>query len=159
MIASEKDNMDLDGAGQQRRNELDALLIRNGETATINDNTRLRRHLQRRLFERTAPAEVSGCDRAHVHNADDGTLARQGVQRRPATATRRVLGRGRSLLPLPPPAHGTRQAGVAKLAGFQRVRSTIRIFAATAHSLYKRGKAGKWTPLLVGPGDLPCQIP
>ena len=47
----------------------------------------------------------------------------------------------------------------AKLAGFQRVRSTIRIFAATAHSLHKRGKAGKWAPLLVGPGDLPLSDP
>ena len=47
----------------------------------------------------------------------------------------------------------------AKLAGFQRVRSTIRIFAATAHSLHKRGKAGEWTPLLVGPGDLPLSDP
>jgi hypothetical protein len=47
----------------------------------------------------------------------------------------------------------------AKLAGFQRVRSTIRIFAATAHSLWQRGKAGDWAPLLVGPGDLPLSDP
>ena len=55
MIASEKDNMDLDGAGQQRRNELDALLIRNGETATINDNTDFAAILQRRLFSGPHP--------------------------------------------------------------------------------------------------------
>ncbi len=47
----------------------------------------------------------------------------------------------------------------AKLAGFQRVRSTIRIFAATAHSQYQRGKSGQWAPLLVGPGDLPLSDP
>lgn len=47
----------------------------------------------------------------------------------------------------------------AKLAGFQRVRSTIRIFAATAHAQYGRGKRGEWAPQLVGPGDLPLSNP
>ena len=43
----------------------------------------------------------------------------------------------------------------AKLAGFQRVRSTIRIFAATVFTLAKRAEHDEWAPLLIGPGDLP----
>jgi hypothetical protein len=58
MIASEADNIDLGEAGQKRRQELDDLLIRNGETATINDNTDFAAILRRRLFAGTAPAEV-----------------------------------------------------------------------------------------------------
>jgi hypothetical protein len=143
MIASEKDNMDLDSAGQQRRNELDALLIRNGETATINDNTDFAAILQRRLFERTAPAEVLAA------------TAR--------TFTTQMTGPWRDKVarcyPFHPQLMALAEQEWAKLAGFQRVRSTIRIFAATAHSLHKRGKAGDWTPLLVGPGDLPLADP
>ena len=40
----------------------------------------------------------------------------------------------------------------AKLAGFQRVRSTIRIFAATAHSLHKRGRLVTGHRSSSGPG-------
>ena len=43
----------------------------------------------------------------------------------------------------------------AKLSGFQKVRSTIRIFAATVYTLSQRAEAGEWAPLLIGPGDLP----
>jgi predicted AAA+ superfamily ATPase len=41
------------------------------------------------------------------------------------------------------------------VTGFQRVRSTIRIFAATVYAQQQRGKAGQWVPALIGPGDLP----
>ena len=40
-------------------------------------------------------------------------------------------------------------------AGFQRVRSTIQVFAATVYELAERGGRGEWAPQLIGPGDLP----
>ena len=43
----------------------------------------------------------------------------------------------------------------SQVTGFQRVRSTIRIFAATVYAQQQRGKAGDWAPALIGPGDLP----
>jgi hypothetical protein len=43
----------------------------------------------------------------------------------------------------------------AKLAGFQKVRSTIQIFAATAYALTERASRGEWVPRLIGVGDLP----
>ena len=43
----------------------------------------------------------------------------------------------------------------SQVTGFQRVRSTIRIFAATVYAQQQRGKAGEWAPALIGPGDLP----
>ncbi|ARE38116.1 hypothetical protein A0W34_32100 (plasmid) [Rhodococcus sp. BH4] len=50
--------------------------------------------------------------------------------------------------------------GIAKdewsmVTGFQRVRSTIRIFAATVYAHQQRGERGEWVPTLIGPGDLP----
>ena len=39
-------------------------------------------------------------------------------------------------------------------AGFQKVRSTIQIFAAAVWAQQRRAKAGDWSPLLIGVGDL-----
>jgi hypothetical protein len=159
MIASEKDNMDLDGAGQQRRNELDALLIRNGETATINDNTDFAAILQRRLFERTAPAEVLAATARRFTTQMTGPWRDKVFNAVPATASPEFPDEVARCYPFHPQLMTLAEQEWAKLAGFQRVRSTIRIFAATAYSLHKRGKAGDWTPLLVGPGDLPLADP
>ena len=43
----------------------------------------------------------------------------------------------------------------AKNSGYQNVRSTIRVFAATVYALQQRAREGGWAPLLIGPGDLP----
>ena len=40
-------------------------------------------------------------------------------------------------------------------AGFQKVRSTIRVFAATAFALIERARNDEWVPALIGVGDLP----
>jgi hypothetical protein len=159
MIASEKDSMDLDAVGQQRRNELDALLIRNGETATINDNTDFAAILQRRLFERTAPAEVLSATARTFTSHMTGPWRDKVFNAVPATASPEFPNEVARCYPFHPQLMALAEQEWAKLTGFQRVRSTIRIFAATAHSLHKRGKAGNWTPLLVGPGDLPLSDP
>ena len=114
MIASEKDNMDLDAAGQRRRDELDDLLIRNGETATINDNTDFAAILQRRLFEGTAPAEVLAATARTFTARMTGPWRDKVFNAVPATATAGVRRRGRALLSLPPPADGARRAGVGQ---------------------------------------------
>ena len=159
MIASENDNMDLDDAGQQRRSELDALLIRNGETATINDNTDFSAILQRRLFEQPAPAEVLAATAHAFANQMTGPWRDKVFSLVPATASPEFADEVARSYPFHPQLMALAEREWAKLAGFQRVRSTIRIFAATAYSLHARGKAGKWTPLLVGPGDLPMSDP
>jgi len=159
MIASEKDNIDLDAAGQSRRNELDDLLIRNGETATINDNTDFAAILRRRLFEGTAPAEVLAATAHTFTTRMTGPWRDKVFKAVPATASPEFSDEVARCYPFHPQLMSLAEQEWAKLAGFQRVRSTIRIFAATAHALHKRGKAGGWTPLLVGPGDLPLSDP
>ena len=42
-----------------------------------------------------------------------------------------------------------------KAQGFQRVRSTVAIFALTALHWSRVAQAGEWTPPLIGVGDLP----
>lgn len=159
MIASEADNIDLDEAGQKRRQELDDLLIRNGETATINDNTDFAAILRRRLFDGTAPAEVLRATAMAFTSKMTGPWRTKVFDLVPATASPEFAEEVFRCYPFHPQLMAMAEQEWAKLAGFQRVRSTIRIFAATAHSQYRRGKAGEWAPLLVGPGDLRLSDP
>ncbi len=159
MIASEKDNIDLDEAGQKRRNELDDLLIRNGETATINDNTDFAAILRRRLFEGNAPAEVLSATVRAFTGHMTGAWRKKVFDAVPSTASSEFADEVARCYPFHPQLMALAEREWSKLAGFQRVRSTIQIFAATAHSLHKRGKAGDWAPLLVGPGDVPLSDP
>ena len=155
MIASEKDNIDLDAAGQRRRNELDDLLIRNGETATINDNTDFAAILRRRLFDGIAPSEVLAATAREFTSRMTGPWRDKVMKAVAATASPDFVDEVSRCYPFHPQLMALAEQEWATLAGFQRVRSTIRIFAATAYSLHKRGRAGQWAPLLVGPGDLP----
>ena len=155
MIASENDNIDLDEAGQRRRAELDDLLIRNGETATINDNTDFAAILRRRLFDGQPPAEVLKATATTYVAKMTGPWRTKVFDHVPAMASAEFAEEVARCYPFHPQLISMAEQEWAKLAGFQRVRSTIRIFAATAHSLWQRGRAGEWAPLLVGPGDLP----
>ena len=159
MIASEADNLVLDDAGRQRRQELDDLLVRNGETATINDNTDFAEILRRRLFEGRVPAEVLKATSTAFATRMTGAWRSKVMDLVPATASHGFPDEVARCYPFHPQLMAMAEQEWAKLAGFQRVRSTIRIFAATAHAQYQRGRSGAWAPLLVGPGDLPLSDP
>jgi hypothetical protein len=58
MIASERDPMHLDATAQGRREEIEALLVRNGKPTTVTSHTDFAAILRRRLFEAAPPAEV-----------------------------------------------------------------------------------------------------
>lgn len=159
MIASEADNIDLDDAGQRRRQELEDLLVRNGETATINDNTDFAAILRRRLFVGAAPAEVLKATAAAFTSTMTGSWRTKVFDHLPASGSTEFPDEVARCYPFHPQLMAMAEQEWAKLAGFQRVRSTIRIFAATAYSQYRRGLAGEWAPLLIGPGDLPLSDP
>jgi hypothetical protein len=159
MIASEKDSMDLDDEGLSRRGELDQLLNRNGKPATINDNTDFSAILRRRLFENRAPNEVMAATsrlfeqrmvepwKSKVFDALGMPWAREWA----ASVDR--------CYPFHPQLIHYAEQEWSKLAGFQRVRSTMRIFAATVYALSERAQKGGWTPLLIGPGDIVLSEP
>lgn len=46
----------------------------------------------------------------------------------------------------------------AQVQGFQRVRSTVAIFARTALHWVTEHKAGRWAPALIGSGDIPLAV-
>ncbi|WP_270886254.1 DUF499 domain-containing protein [Pedococcus sp. 5OH_020] len=155
MIASEKDSMDLDAEGHSRRAELDQLLVRNGRPATINDNTDFAAILRRRLFETTPPAEVVSATANVFANGMQGPWKSKVFDAVGARWTREWDDEVARCYPFHPQLITLAEQEWAKLSGFQKVRSTIRIFAATVYTLSQRAKDGEWAPLLIGPGDLP----
>jgi hypothetical protein len=155
MIASEKDNMDLDTEGQSRRNELDQLLVRNGKPATINDNTDFAAILRRRLFENAPPAEVIAATAKAFSASAKGPWQTKVFDVLGARWVRDWDEEVARCYPFHPQLIALAEQEWAKLSGFQKVRSTIRIFAATVFTLVQRAESSEWTPLLVGPGDLP----
>jgi hypothetical protein len=155
MIASEKDIMDLDATGQSRRGELDQLLVRNGKPATINDNSDFAAILRRRLFETSPPAEVVASTATAYSRSIDTPWQTRVFDALGARWVREWTEEVVRCYPFHPQLIALAEQEWAKLSGFQRVRSTIRIFAATVYTLSQRAQTGEWAPMLIGAGDLP----
>ncbi|MEV6987222.1 DUF499 domain-containing protein [Sphaerisporangium sp. NPDC051017] len=156
MIASDADKSALSEAGRDRRDDLNTLLERNGFPATVTEVGDFSDILRRRLFDAEPAAEVVAAtaalfepihgEKAWAKNVWDAIGADWRHQwKAEVTAS----------YPFHPMLINLAKEEWSKVTGFQRVRSTIRIFAATVYALQQRGKAGGWVPVLIGPGDLP----
>jgi len=155
MIASEDDSIALDASGEQRRAELDDLLIRNGKPATVTANTDFAAILRRRLFEGNAATEVLNATSDLFIRAMAGVWTDKVFAMIPSSSSRSFAEEVTRCYPFHPALIAMAEQEWAKLAGFQKVRSTILIFAATAYVLSQRKKQGEWVPYLIGVGDLP----
>lgn len=162
MIDSERDVTTLRGGGQARRADLEGYLQRQGPVATsVNENTDFTSILRRRLFAR--PASQEQVDKAANEAAaalqlimDQGAWKSRVFGVLGSTWTARFASEVQRTFPFHPQLMELAETEWASLSGFQQVRSTIMIFAATVYALAQRAKQqGEWAPVLVGPGDLP----
>lgn len=158
MIASEQDSIVLDDAGGRRRQEIEDLLVRNGKTATVTSNTDFAAILRRRLFEGSAPAEVLNATSDLYVGAMRGAWTQKVFSQLPRQLGSDFPSEVARCYPFHPSLINLAEQEWAPIAGFQKVRSTILIFAAAAYAQAQRGKAGEWAPLLIGPGDLPLSV-
>ena len=155
MIASEKDAIDLDDEAKQRRDELHDVLFRNGVTTTVNENSDFAAILRRRLFVQPPPVEVTKAT-ATAFAPQMGNKAWNKVFTQLSTSwTKDFETSVARTYPFHPQLMQLAENEWANLAGFQKVRSTIRVFAATVYALAQRAESGEWAPVLIGPGDLP----
>ncbi|MGV7990958.1 DUF499 domain-containing protein [Mycobacterium kansasii] len=156
MIASDADKTALSPAAQQRRDDLNSLLERNGTPATVTEVGDFADILRRRLFDAEPAGEVVGATAALYQPvlADRGWTKQAwdaiGANWRPRWSEEVA-----ACYPFHPMLMDLAKEEWSKVTGFQRVRSTIRIFAATVYAHQERGKKGQWVPALIGPGDLP----
>jgi hypothetical protein len=158
MIAS--DRMALSAAGTARREDLNGLLERNGSPATVTEAGDFAEILRRRLFEQQPTGEITKATAdAFESILKDKTWLKGVWESIDAPWRNNFSDEVDRCYPFHPMLMHMARNEWSKVIGFQRVRSTIRIFAATVYALQQRGTAGAWAPLLIGPGDLPLSEP
>jgi hypothetical protein len=159
MIKSEEDQAGYHPQAEALRDYLNPRLQRNGETVTVTEPADFAHIIRRRLFQRAdtaGPAQLAG-----------QALAAAAAEPPWAPQVYDLLGAGRGPAGLPErvadtyPFHPDLFALVSKewtvVQAFQRVRSTVSIFARTALHWVNQHQAGQWVPDLIGVGDIPLQ--
>jgi hypothetical protein len=156
MIASDSDRTALSPAGRDRRDDLNSLLDRNGLPATVTEVADFASILRRRLFDADPAAEVLAATAAQFKaTLTDKAWSKNVWDPISADWRQRWDDEVAACYPFHPMLMAMAKEEWSKVTGFQRVRSTIRIFAATVFAQQQRGKSGEWVPALIGPGDLP----
>lgn len=156
MIASDKDTMALSERASDRRKELDSLFERNGKTTSVAENADFAAILRRRLFTQPAAKEVvNATSAAYVRAMKEPNWASKVFEPLNAAWSKDFEAETQRTYPFHPQLMALAEGEWANMAGFQKVRSTILVFAAAAYALSQRAHAGGWAPLLIGPGDLP----
>lgn len=162
MIASDKDTIALSDPGARRRDEINSLLERNGRLATVNENADFAAILRRRLFDQPPVKEVVDATVAGFMPVlqDKGWRGKVLDQiTGPWVDTASFPAQTARAYPFHPQLMHMAESEWANMTGFQKVRSTIRVFAATVWALQRRAKSGQWVPALIGLGDLPLNEP
>ena len=157
MIASDADKTALPSpAARERRDDLDALLAKNGLPATVTEVADFASILRRRLFDSDPASEVLAVTAASFRaSLDDKSWTKNVWDPIFPDWKERWDQEVAACYPFHPMLMAMAKEEWSKVTGFQRVRSTIRIFAATVFALQQRGRSGDWVPALIGPGDLP----
>ena len=159
MIRSDEDEAGYHPEANALRDYLTPRLQRNGETVSVTEPTDFAQIIRRRLFYRadiSRPAQAVGAAFQQAASGDGWS-----------TRVYKHLGTGRGAETLPDriadtyPFHPDLFTLVSKewtiVQAFQRVRSTVQIFARTALYWVQEHQAGRWIPDLIGVGDLPLQ--
>ena len=160
MIASDKDTMTSTDHGDRHRRELEDLLTRNGRTTSVSTGGDFAEIIQRRLFKNRPSGNdidsVADLYLEHISRAWDTKVFSKVPGDYTSSAFRRRVAR---CYPFHPDLMDLAENEWSQHAGFQIVRSTIRVFAAAAHEQTRRVAKGEWVPHLIDSGDLPLQSP
>lgn len=156
MIRSDLDEQGYEGPAADLRSYLAKRLERNGTTFSVNEPQDFGAIIRRRIFARST-VDLPVADLAEGWVAAAGTAWREHVFERLPGA--RQLGGFEARLarsyPFHPDLLDLIEHDWTQYAGFQRVRSTVEVFAATAYWWVTQHEAGNWAPELVGVGDIP----
>jgi Protein of unknown function (DUF499) len=158
MIRSELDPEGYTPAAEDFRDYVARRLNRNGTTIAVTETADFASIIRRRIFERTTIAPPAGQlaeGYQETLRADPGwasqVLDRLGPGRGAAGLVKRIA----AAYPFHPDLMDLVQNEWGKTQGFQRVRSTVAIFALAALHWSRIAQAGAWVPPLIGVGDLP----
>lgn len=154
MIATDKDKAVYEREAQKFREEMLANLVRNGTNTAVTEATDFSQIIRRRLFDsgQVDPALI----RATVSMFTDITPQWAAVMRKLPGYDPVAFGEEAArAYPFHPDLLKLVETEWATLAGYQRVRSTVTLFAQTVYTWLQNAMQGEWSPLLIGPGDIP----
>lgn len=160
MIASEDDEMAMTDEGKELREEMEALLDRNASTTAVTSGGDFAEIIQKRLFDgrphEQAVEQVAG----HYLKAMGKVWRSKVFDKLDSLYSEREFAKQVTrCYPFHPALIALAENEWSHQAGFQRVRSTIRVFAAAAYEQASRGQQGQWAPLLIDSGDLTLRSP
>ncbi|NMO37315.1 DUF499 domain-containing protein [Streptomyces sp. GMY01] len=158
MIRSELDERGYPPQAEEFRNYVSDRLVRNGPDGRIavNESHDFAAIIRRRLFEPadTAAAAAQTTHQyavAHSDSWQEKVIDKLGRGRGAAGFAERVA----ASYPFHPELMRLVSDEWSQVQNFQRVRSTVAIFARTALHWVTEYRAGRWAPALIGVGDIP----
>jgi Protein of unknown function (DUF499) len=157
MIRSELDPEGYTPLAESFREYIARRLNRNGTTAAVTETGDFAAIIRRRIFEPSnSRFPISLVEKAFQKTIEKDPAwgqmyDRLGAGKGPASLSDRIG----EAYPFHPDLMDLVQNEWGKAQGFQRVRSTVAIFALAALHWSRRAKEGEWTPPLIGVGDLP----
>jgi hypothetical protein len=158
MIRSDLDERGYTVEAEDFRGYVATRLERNGTTVAVTEAQDFSAIIRRRLFERPDGLPVSELA-AGWHAGADAVWREQVFDR--LGANRSLAGfeeRAAASYPFAPDLMALVRDDWSRHAGFQRVRSTVEIFALTAYHWLGEHRAGRWAPPLIGVGDIPLTV-
>lgn len=154
-ISSEHDVVTMTDFGERARNELEEKFHKYATTTATTSGGDFAEIIRRRLFVSPPPGEVTAAT-ADLFWAQMGGAWPQVFEKFSwATRPEFASAVARSYPFHPAVVDLIEREWAPRHAGFQKVRSTIQIFAAAVWAQQRRAKDGQWAPLLIGVGDLP----
>jgi hypothetical protein len=158
MIRSELDQEGYTPLAEDFRTYIAKRLERNGTKQAVTETGDFAAIIRRRLFEQTT-AKLPAAKLAKAYQeaiASDPAWGSQVFDRLgPGKSAANLPDRIADSYPFHPDLMDLVQNEWATTQGFQRVRSTVAIFALTALHWARTAQAGDWAPALIGVGDLP----
>ncbi|WP_344257231.1 DUF499 domain-containing protein [Terrabacter carboxydivorans] len=158
MIRSDEDEAGYHPAAEEMREYLSKRLQRNGKTVTVTDPSDFAQIIRRRLFDRAEVLEPARAVAARFTNAAEGPWADSVFNKLGAgKGIGRLADRIMETYPFHPDLFDLVSKEWSVVQAFQRVRSTVAIFARTVLHWTLEYEQGRWCPPLIGPGDIPLQ--
>ena len=156
MIRSEEDEAGYHPAAEEMREYLAARLQRNGETVTVTEPADFAQIMRRRLFTRADVEKAARSVANAFHTAaDEAWVTQVYTKLGPSRTLARLFDRIAETYPFHPDLFELVSKEWSVVQAFQRVRSTVAIFARTVLYWVKEHEASRWAPDLIGPGDIP----
>ncbi|MEZ5116075.1 MAG: DUF499 domain-containing protein [Candidatus Nanopelagicales bacterium] len=155
MIDPEKDRISLAKDGKERQADLHSLLDRNGHTATVNEDTDFTAILRRRLFTNPPTPDLTHATADLYRPVMDDKGWAKTFDSLGASWVGQWASEVERSYPFHPQLMHLAEQEWAKHSGYQNVRATIRVFAATIYAWSSTAHSDGWAPWLIGPGDLP----